>query len=92
MSHKTNDIWDENLVELKNESSPLTQLNELINQSQDETIKNLNKINQILDSMTSNKCNFCDSTDTTKYPAEGEGDVYLCEDCRAIGSEESADR
>ena len=29
------------------------------------------------------KCEFCDSTDTVKYPAEGRGDVYLCEECRS---------
>ncbi|MEK6882219.1 MAG: hypothetical protein AABY22_21555 [Nanoarchaeota archaeon] len=39
-----------------------------------------------------NKCEFCDSVETIRYPAEGSGDVYLCEDCRSVGSGESKDR
>ena len=37
------------------------------------------------------KCEFCDSIETIKYPAEGWGDVWLCDDCKSIGSGESSD-
>ena len=74
MSHKQNDIWYENLSEL-------TGINKIVNDSQNETLR-------ILNSMTSNKCEFCDSVETTKYPAEGNGDIYLCEDCHSIGQDD----
>src|SRR3990167_2457252 len=96
----------------------MNELNKIINEAQDKTLKNLNEINKILDSMAppmkteipdhdchnvpatveghcdvcskydqeqkNNKCEFCSSWETTKYPAEGGGDVYLCEGCPSI--------
>lgn len=56
-----------------------------------ETEKALNETKDIL-GIKDHVCNFCDSTDTTEYSAEGEGSVWLCEDCRNIGSGDSADR
>ncbi|MEK6879642.1 MAG: hypothetical protein AABY22_08555 [Nanoarchaeota archaeon] len=40
------------------------------------------------------KCQFCDSIETTAYPREDSAfeTVYLCEDCKSIGSGESSDR
>jgi len=72
----------------------MDELNKIINDAQEESIKNLDKAKEILDAIVpkEHQCNFCDSTDTTEFSAEGEGSVWLCEDCRSIGSGESADR
>lgn len=63
------------------------------NEMLDEAEKNLDKANEILNNIIPDEhvCNFCDSTDTIEYSAEGNGSVWLCEDCRSIGSGESAD-
>lgn len=58
-----------------------------------EAEENLNKTKEILEDIVpkEHQCNFCDSTDTIEYSAEGNSSVWLCEDCRGIGSGESAD-
>lgn len=60
-------------------------LNDIINDAQDETIKNLDEANKILDKMLpeEHQCEFCDSMETIKYPAENTSHVYLCEDCHS---------
>lgn len=105
MSNKQNDAWNESMAELKSEkiyeaTIKNAETNEILTKVSSYSLEGLEeemgkekftKFAKLVEEPEIHKCEFCDETETTKYPAEGQGDVYLCEDCRSRDSGPSAD-